>query len=126
MLQWEYQTDPLPPLEAADTIHLARYILIRLAELQGVRVTFDHPTMTRDTPTRISMHANFSTKASRAEGGITYISTGIFNTITLKRNIFCFCDWFDVIVLSNKVLLRRSVSIAILELRKQTALPHKN
>ncbi|XP_052774852.1 glutamine synthetase 1, mitochondrial-like [Mya arenaria] len=67
---WEYQIGPLPGLEAADQLLLSRYILIRLAESVGLYVKFGNPEVLKSCDGRITLHANFSTKESRAEGGL--------------------------------------------------------
>ncbi|WAR22934.1 GLNA1-like protein, partial [Mya arenaria] len=67
---WEYQIGPLPGLEAADQLLLSRYILIRLAESVGLYVKFGNPEVLKSCDGRIALHTNFSTKKSRAEGGL--------------------------------------------------------
>ncbi|XP_045157169.2 glutamine synthetase-like [Mercenaria mercenaria] len=77
--QWEYQVGPLPGLEACDQVYISRYILMRLAEMNNLHVTFKNPDCTRDTKVRSAMHLNFSTKQTREDGGIEHLHKLIEN-----------------------------------------------
>ena len=39
--QWEYQLQPLPPLDAADNLWMSRYVLERIAESRGLAVNIE-------------------------------------------------------------------------------------
>lgn len=71
--QWEFQVGPLPGIQTADQVLLARYILVRLAEIHNVKISFRNIDCARHTNARQTFHLNFSTKNTRAEGGIKFV-----------------------------------------------------
>ena len=65
--QWEYQVGPCTGIDAGDQLWMSRYILLRLAELYNVTVTFDPKPIPGDW-NGAGGHVNFSNNDTRAEG----------------------------------------------------------
>lgn len=74
--QWEFQIGPCEGVTIGDHLYVARYILYRLAELYGLRVTFSPIPVPGEAFTSAG-HLNFSTSRMRQKGGIEFIRHAI-------------------------------------------------
>jgi len=68
--QWEFQVGPSTPIELADELWLARYLLLKIAAKRGYEVTFEAKPHLKLNGA--GAHTNFSTKLSRGEDGLKY------------------------------------------------------
>ena len=65
--QWEYQIGPVEGVRAADELIVSRYLLVRLAEKHGVRISFHPKPLVGYNGS--GCHANFSTERTRTVDG---------------------------------------------------------
>jgi len=70
--QWEYQVGPCTGIESPDQLIMSRYLLIRICEQFGIRVSFDPKPIPGDW-NGAGCHTNVSTDAMRAPGGYSVI-----------------------------------------------------
>ncbi|PVD21738.1 hypothetical protein C0Q70_17538 [Pomacea canaliculata] len=90
--QWEFQVGPSEGVKAADDLWVARYILYRLSEEFGLVVSLAPKPVPGVRIGACGGHVNVSTKAMRADGGMTHIEAAIKQLEKSHLQFLGICD----------------------------------
>jgi len=83
--QWEYQVGPCEGIEMGDHLWISRYLLVRIAEMWNVKVSFHPKPLPQGDWNGAGCHTNYSTLAMREPGGIKVIEEAI-GKLSLRHN----------------------------------------